>query len=89
MLDINKVLMLEVDEEQRYRFTVEKNRDLWKERYGLAEKRVKKLKGSRLKWLASAVPQPGSTSGKIIVSDGIGFAGRRVAIDRCLGSGRY
>ena len=55
LLDINKVLMLEVDEEQRYRFTVEKDRDLWKERYSLAEKRVKKLKGSRVKWLAGAI----------------------------------
>ena len=52
---VNKALRIEVKQEQVLRFTIERDRDLWKERYTLADKRVKKLKGSRLKWTLGAI----------------------------------
>ena len=55
LLATNKALTLEIDEEQAYRFSIERERDLWKERFTLADKRVQKLKGSRLKWTLGAV----------------------------------
>ena len=54
-INVNKALRLEVKQEQVLRFAVERDRNLWKERYTVAEKRVGKLKGSRLKWMAGLI----------------------------------
>ena len=54
-MSVNKALRLEVKQEQVLRFTIEHERNLWKERFGLADERVNKLTGSRLKWVAGLI----------------------------------
>ena len=51
----NRALVIEVQQEEIYRSTIERDRNLWKERFTLADKRVQKLKGSRLKWTLGAI----------------------------------
>ena len=55
LMNVNKALVLEVKQEQVLRATIARDRDLWKQRYTVADKRVKKLKGSRLKWTLGAI----------------------------------
>ena len=55
LTNVNKALVLEVKQEQVLRATIDRDRDLWKQRYTVADKRVKKLKGSRLKWSLGAI----------------------------------
>ena len=55
LMGVNKALKAEVTQEQILRSTIERDRDLWKERYTLADKRVRKLQGSRLKWTLGAI----------------------------------
>ena len=55
LLATNTALRAELNEEQAYRFTVEQERDLWKKRFTVADKRVNKMKGSRLKWMAGLI----------------------------------
>ena len=55
VLDVNKALVREVQQEEVYRSTIERDRNLWKERFVLADKRVEDLKGSRRKWMAGAI----------------------------------
>ena len=55
LMDVNNALVLEVKQEKVYRGTIERERNLWKERHTLADKRVQKLKGSRLKWTLGAI----------------------------------
>ena len=55
LMDVNKALKIEVKQEQVLRATVERDRNLWKERYTIADKRVGKLKGSRLKWTLGVI----------------------------------
>ena len=54
-LTVNKALVREVQQEEIYRSTIERDRNLWKERFVLADKRVEDLKGSRRKWMAGAI----------------------------------
>ena len=55
LMNLNEALRIEVRQEQVLRATVEQDRNLWQERYILADKRVGKLKGSRLKWSLGAI----------------------------------
>ena len=54
-LTVNNALVREVQQEEIYRSTIERDRNLWKERFTLADERVEKLKGSRRKWMAGAI----------------------------------
>ena len=55
LMSVNKALRLEVSQEKVLRLTVERECNLWKERFTLADKRVNKMKGSRLKWMAGLI----------------------------------
>ena len=54
-INVNRALVIEVQQEEAYRSTIERDRNLWKERFTLADERVEKLKGSRRKWMAGAI----------------------------------
>ena len=55
LFGVNEALKTEVEQEEVYRSTIERDRNLWKERFTVADKRVQQLKGSRLKWSLGAI----------------------------------